>query len=147
MMHGKFGQHLSRESTVLSGGGRWWAPRYLWYFQGRVTLPAAPRNIFQGRLMPPAAPENGAHFQGRLMAPAAPGNHFQGRLVMPPTPEKHNKYLAAHHLPPPVRTVLSRERCCPNFPCIINRRGEVLNSISLKLEALGGKQHLILCFF
>ena len=94
----------------------------------------------QGQVTAPPAPENRAPCQGRLVPSAVPGNAtcFQGRLVAPAAPGKHNKYLGAHHLPPPDRTVLSRGRCCPNFSCIINR-GEVLNTISLKLEALGGK--------
>ena len=117
------------------------------HFQGRVVPSPAPKDLISrgGQCHQPPL-EMYPIFRGGQWHQPSLENHFQGRLVMPPASEKHNKYLAAHHLPPPDRTVFSRGRCCPNFPYIINR-GEFLYSISLKLEALGGKQHLILCFF
>jgi len=46
LMYGIFGQHLPTESTVLSGGEDGTRPDIYGAFQGRVALPAAPRNGF-----------------------------------------------------------------------------------------------------
>ena len=100
----KFSDSTSPERALFcreeKDGGR---PNIYDIFQGRVTLPAAPRNISQGRLMPLAAPENGAHFQGRLMAPAAPGNHIfrggfsgAGEKLQYPAPVVGAGYICTH---------------------------------------------------
>ena len=48
MMHGIFGQHLPQESTVLWEEEEGVCPDIYGAFQGRVALPAAPRNGFPG---------------------------------------------------------------------------------------------------
>jgi hypothetical protein len=63
-----------------------------------------------------------------------------------PAPENAHNNLGATLLPPPDSNVFSRERCCLIIFKNDKRGRKVLNLISFKFGALGGKLMLITSF-